>query len=786
MQSPNEFLNVTLGGDRVIVPWDRLRAYYQMLAETSDRVRCVDMGKTTLGRPFLQVIISSPENLKNLETYRQISMQTADPRGLTDQEMEKLCQDGRAVCVQSMSMHADEIGGAQMAPLLAYDLAAGNSPEILEILSNVIFIMIPCANPDGLDIIVDWYQKTLGTAHEGCLYPKLWHHYGGSWNVYDAIAENLIESRYLNQTLLREWTPQAYQDHHHQPRYTGRFFIVPYQNPVRPYCSPLIWRELAFYGANMAYRLEEAGVKGVSCDETYPGRAHFGFHCMVNSHNIAGMLSESASARLATPLYVHPEQLEDVPESTKCPNPWKGGEWHLADIVRQQYVAAMGLLSTMAKHRPMILRNMMQKALRQTKAGADNPVGAWIIPPAQNDRSSAEKLVSILQRQRIDLYSALEPIQTAKGQFPAGSVVVPLGQPKYGVIMTLLARSFYPRDQFTTLPDGSIHVYDVATDNIAEYMGVEVVGAGCGITGKLGAFSGFPRVSDAEHTMNAAENESFWKANGCLAAGQPVYRCKDGHFYTGVPPEDAVRIVAAKLGVYQLRVGAEGRIPNFDEGLTRLLLEQYGFPFSTVEPGDIRKGALDGLDVLLFPSNDTATLRGTNVPPEFCLPEYRDFLTPEDEERLRAFVSRGGRVLALNKAVPYAIEIFRLNIRDRAAGLSAAQYSTRGSTLRAEIASTPYTIGMPRRALVFHVDAPAMEVTEQVRPKEYTVNARFADSHVLESGLLIGENLLAGRPCMITVRQGSGEVVLYGFSPQFRAQTDGTYKLLFNTLYKSL
>ncbi|NMA08777.1 MAG: peptidase M14 family protein [Clostridiales bacterium] len=783
MQSPTAFFGFTPGSDRKIIHWDRLSAYYRTLAAESDRIKLVEIGKTTLGKPFLELIISSPDNLSNLDFYRRISMLTADPRGLDERTVEKLCEDGRAVCVQSMSLHADEIGGAQMAPLLAYELASSNAPEILSILKNVIFIMIPSFNPDGLEMVADWYDQTLGTRYEGSPYPKLWHPYGGHSNNRDAIAENLVESRYVNQILLREWMPQAYQDHHHQGSYNARMFIVPYKDPVRPNCSPLVWRELAFYGASMARQLEEDGVRGVVSSEIYPCRGHFGFHYMTNAHNIAGMLTESASARLATPLYVHPEQLPDTLESTNCPNPWRGGEWKLSDIVRQQYIAAISLLSAMAKNRKSVLRCMTKKAFGQTRAGADNLIHAYLIPPEQPDPSAAEKLVHILERQGIELYAATEPVQTAHGLYPAGTVIVPLAQPKYAVILTLLAENAYPQNRFTIQPDGSVTAYDVMSDNIAAYMGVEVVEAGRKVGGKVTKFSGFPHAAGAKYIISGVENESYKRVNAQLKAGRSIYRAPNGDFYAGTHPEDAYEIVLRQIGVYQTRVWG-----NTDEGYTRLLLEQYGFPYRTVEPGDLLtaldRSKKDALDVLILPSNTISALRGTNTDPELLPEEYRQWLGEAEEDALRTFVREGGVLLALDKSVLYAISLFGLNIRDRAKDKTAAQYNTHGSMLRVRCAETPLTMGMPAHAAVFHWNAPVLEINEHIRPENYRTDVRFERERVLESGLLVGEELLAGRPCVITVKEGKGEIVLYACAPQFRAQTDGTYKLLFNALYR--
>jgi len=643
LQSPKEFFGFQPGSDKNMIHWSDLVRYYQMLARESDRVQCIEMGPTTLGNPFLEVIITSPATMERLETYRKLSMLLSDPRGVDQETISQACTDGKAVCVQMMSAHASEIGGTQMSPLLAFDLAAGDSAEILDILDNVIFILIPCFNPDGEIMIAEWYAKYRNTEHDAVDFPRLWHTYAGYGNYADVISENFRESQYLNQILFREWMPQVYVDHHQMPRNWARFFVPPYKNPTRPHCSPILWREIAFYGAHMAYQLEEAGVRGVISNAYFPTWAASGYFTMANCHNIAGILTESSSARFASPYYVHPESLADEPPGMFYPNPWPGGEWHLADIVRQQYIAARSLLSTMAANRERILRNMANKALRQTESGAQDPTQAFLIPPEQHDTGCAEKMIGILQKQGIELYTAAEPVKTSRGVYPAGTVVVPLAQPKYALIMALLSRVEYPRNRYTLLPNGAVEVYEIISENIAEYMGVRVAEAGKGLTCALTEYRGLARPQKPANMYPGTENESFRQANALLSAGKPVYRAPNGDFYTASPPTDAPRIAFARAGIYQTTCGV-GRLGggNPDEGQTRLLFEQYGFPYETVGPADVASGKLDQLDVLIFPDNLKGDLNGENESIKELLPEDCVWLGAAEEVRIRAFVRDGG------------------------------------------------------------------------------------------------------------------------------------------------
>ncbi|MDH5744138.1 MAG: M14 family zinc carboxypeptidase, partial [Candidatus Aminicenantes bacterium] len=344
--SPEEFFGFQLGSDRRIARWDKIVDYFKLLQEESSKIKVIDMGPSTMGNPFLVIIISSLENLANLDHLQEVNAKISDPRGIAEAEIKELVKEGKAVICQSMSLHATEIGGTQMAPELTYDLLSREDEETQRILDNVLFFLIPSFNPDGQIMVTDWYNKTLGTEYEGASLPWLYHKYVGHDNNRDGDFLNMIESVYAAKIMYRDWIPQAYIDHHHMGSYGARFYIPPYCEPIRPYADPLIWREHSWYGAHIAYKLEENGKAGILNAAQYPGWGHFGWHWITPFHNIAGMLTESASAQLATPIYIHPEQLRgdsrQFPEyeaQTTFPNPWPGGWWRLRDIVEQKKIS---------------------------------------------------------------------------------------------------------------------------------------------------------------------------------------------------------------------------------------------------------------------------------------------------------------------------------------------------------------------------------------------------------------------------------------------------------------
>jgi hypothetical protein len=195
--SPEKFFGFQLGADRKMARWDKIVNYFAVLEkEGGGNIKVIDMGPSTMGHPFLLVIISSANNLARIERLRELNAAISDPRGRSEAEIRKLIAEGKTVMCQTMSLHATEIGGSQMAPELAYDLLSRND-DTRRILDNVIFLMVPSFNPDGQIMVADWYAKTLGTEYEGANLPWLYHKYVGHDNNRDAFQTNMVESQYL-------------------------------------------------------------------------------------------------------------------------------------------------------------------------------------------------------------------------------------------------------------------------------------------------------------------------------------------------------------------------------------------------------------------------------------------------------------------------------------------------------------------------------------------------------------------------------------------------------------
>ncbi len=655
IETPEHFFGFQMGADDKMAHWDDMVRYYYVLGAASDRMKVVNMGKTSEGRPFLALFISSPANLARLDNYRRINATISDPRGVSVDSLETLTRRGKAVILQSMSMHSTEIGGSQMAVELVYDLLSRNDDETKRILDNVISIIIPSFNPDGEVMVTEWYRKTLGTAAEGTSPPSLYQKYAGHDNNRDAFQQNLPDSRYMAKLLFREWIPQAYVDHHHMGSNGARIFLPPYAEPVRPYADPIVWRELSWYGAEMATKEEEYSLSGAVNDAVYSGWGHMGFHWITPFHNIAGMLTESASARLASPLTLTKEQLQGntrnlitYKEQTNFPDPWPAGVWHLRDIVDRQKVSAWATLDLAARNKETVLRNMYLKGLHQTQRGADGTPKAYVVSLGadQHDPLTARKMIQNLLNQGVEVMQSTTGFTQDGTPYAAGTYVVSMAQPKMGVVRWMLGRTFYPDNEYTRDNDGNpIRPYDMATDVMAEFMGVRVDPVDTKVTAPLAKVAsaapppGKVAVASNGYSFSGRLNDSWRAANLFFAKGIGVRRLDKattslhvGDYIVTSAPADLVKSIATTTGVdfnalgpdasaasgashavAPLRVAMYQRYNggNADEGWTRLMFEQFDQPYHSIFDPELKAGNLTTkYDVIILPADNAATLVG--------------------------------------------------------------------------------------------------------------------------------------------------------------------------------
>ncbi len=823
--SPEKFFGFQLGADKKMARWDKIVEYYAVMEKQSGgRMKVINMGPTSEGNPFLMVIITAPANFAKLDRLREVNLRLSDPRGLTEAAAHALVDEGKAVIVQSMSMHATEIGGTQMAPELAYDLLARKDEETKRILDNVIFIEVPCFNPDGEIMVTDWYNKQLGTQYEGTNPPWLYQKYAGHDNNRDAFQTNIPDSQYMAKLLFTDWRPEAYVDHHGMGPNGARIFLPPYAEPVRPGADPILWRELSWYGAHMAYKEEEANLSGAINNAIYSGWGHFGFHWITPFHNIAGMLTESAAARLATPQFLHADELRgntrNLPTyeaETIFPNPWPGGWWHLRDIVDRQKVSAWATLDLAARNRETVLWNAYLKGKRQTERGAAGKPAAYVVSALQHDPLTSIKMIDKLLLQGIEIQRVSKAFTISSGMtYPAGSFVIPMAQPKMGLIRYLLGRTFYPDNEWTRNRDGTpMRPYDMATDTMFEYMGVRVdpvdelgevatekVTTAIEPQGKLTRSANGYQIDGRQNDSFRAMNLLFDKGVGVRRVDKASGALRPGDFLVANGQEATLEAVAKQTGVdfkplqsavtsgahemKRQRVAMYQRYGggNIDEGWTRLILEQFNFPYKSIFDPEIKAGNLiDKYDVLVIPSDSTQTItgeappggaaagrggrggggeagggegrggggRGGNMPPE-----YRTGLAAEGVKAIREFVEKGGTLVTLNGATAFPVDRLGIGVRNVLTGKTTKEFWCPGSTLKVSFDNTnPLAYGMPSKGLALYLDSPAFEITAP-SAENYQIVVRYEDRDLLESGWLVGEENLTRRAAVVSALLGQG------------------------------
>ena len=768
--------------------------------------------------------------MANLDRLREVNVKIQNPR-TPEAEVKELIGEGVAVVSQSFGLHATEVAAAQTAPELAYDFLSRDDAETMRILDNTILLMFPCFNPDGQVMVTDWYYQNKDTEYEGVGIPWLYHKYVGHDNNRDADFLNMVEAVYTAKVMYVDWKPEAYVDHHQMGSYGARFYVPPYSEPIRPYADPLMWREISWYGAHIAYKLEENGKAGVLNAGQYPGWGHFGWHWITPFHNMAGMLTESASASLATPLYLHPDQLRGgargLPEydaQSNMPNPWPGGWWRLRDIVEQQKIAAWAIQDLAARNKETVLWNAYLKAKRQTERGASGSPKAYVIPTTQHDPLTATKLINTLLMSDIEIQKADQAFSVDGTSFDKGSYVVSLAQPKMGLVRNLLGQTFYPDNDWTRDRDGTpLRPYDTATHTMAEFMGVRVHAVDEAVDDfqRLSSavpVSGSVASGSSQFVLNGKLNASYKAVNLLLDRGASVRRVdtasaglEPGDFIvsggsglaevaeaTGVDFRALARVPSSSSsGIHDLermRVGMYQRYRggNMDEGWTRFLLEQFDFPYESIKDKEIQAGGLHAsYDVIILPHDTTAMITGEEEPPRpgrpptVYPPEYMSGIGEDGTAALKDFVEQGGTLIALGDATNFAIDKFELKVKNVVADIDRKEFYCPGSTLKVNIDNShPLAYGMPAKGLALFWANSAFEITPSRSNDRYETIVRYIDRDILQSGGLIGEKHLANKAAMVSAKLGDGSVVLVGFRTQHRAQTHGTFKLLFNALLR--
>jgi len=875
--APESSFGFKPGADMRLATYDQTIAYFKKLAEASPAIRLLEAGRTTQGRVAYYALISEPKNLAEIDRIRETSRRLAHPSGLTDDEARALAREGKAVVHIDGGCHATEVAGAQMTPQLAYDLLTRmEDPEIREILENVVVMLWPTMNPDGQQMVGEWFQKNLDTPYESSGLPRLYQEYVGHDNNRDGYMINMIESR-LMEHVWRQWEPNIIYVHHQTAPFPARIWLPPFSEPVGLEAPFLAAREVNMIGMAIAKGLEERGQTGAThmgtaFDAWYPGYVDYA----PIFKNIPAFWTETAGNMAAPREYSIKDlapAMRDLRPQSLYSSPWSPGWWRLADAVAYNETASLAVLEYAAKYKTSLLYNRYQSGRDQIARGTKSAPYAYVFPRDQRDPVAAVELLRRIAFGGVRVSQLTAPAVLEGVTYPAGTWVVPADQEfaamarevldvqkypdlrqypggppqrpydaagwtlplqmglKWAAIsaplgdevrtkMKLLGPAFDPKSAL--VPYNMSSVSDPAPFDSVPGIGFDADLAAAAVSPPDGAVIGAGRAL----AVDPGQNNAFRALNRAWKQGASV------QFAAAVPGQGArylirglsrpaetemVRALALKaersnasgtplrkprLGLFQPWSG------SMDEGWTRWLLEQYGFGFVSLHPEDFHFALRDKVDVIILADDARLPLasvaggqavRGAGAPaggppagagaPQVggraggasraVRPEYAYALTAEDLQGFETFIRGGGTLVCFNSACRFAIQQFKLPVRNAVEGIRADEFFLRGSIVEVNVdAAQRVMAGMPEKAAVFVDGSPVFDRLEGFKGR---VLASYAETgSPLLSGYLIGEKQLNGKAAALDVELDRGHVVLLGFRPQWRAQSFGTFRIVFN------
>jgi hypothetical protein len=840
---PDKFLGHRVGEDRKLADYTQIKAYFEKLDQESNRLKLFTIGESVLKRPIVMAAISTPENLAKLDRWKEITHKLRDPRVTSVDEARKLAREGKAIVLITCSLHATEIAASQMSMELAYDLVTGKTFfDAAKILDDVIVLLVPSHNPDGNQMVVDWYEKYVGTQYEGGNMPWLYHHYAGHDNNRDWYMSNLPETRAVTKVLYHDWLPQIHVDEHQQGSNGARLFVPPFMDPPLPNIQPSVWRGVNLVGTGMSYDLQKHGLSGVVNGRSYT--AWWIGACDDTSwlHNVIGILSEAASVRVASPITIEPNEIQTGYHEKRMDfvDPWPGGWWRLRDLVDYELVLSKSMIKTAGLHKEDLLFNFYQMSKNSVEKVDKGQPYAFVVPAVQRDYPTMLKMLEVLKMGGVEIHQAKADFIAGGRFYNAGSFVVKTAQPYKTFAWALLEKQKYP--DMRQYPGGPpVPPYDNAAWTLPLQMGVLCDEVEEAFEAKLERIDAVPtpkvpaQGKNDYFVLDARVNASYAMAVALLKDGAEVWRTNKktvlkGHdlqagcfvVKNSAAVKKALPALVEKLDLAVLDVddvsGLEKtpvKFPriglfqswrgNMDEGWTRYVFDDMAIPFKSLHNADI-KGTKDAkpdlradFDVIVFADENANTIKGTRpgtapgggaespMARQFrqspVPPEYEGGIGQEGVDALKAFVEKGGRLVALNGASEFAITEFGAPARNSLSGVDRAKFFCPTSLLRILVDNeTPIGYGMPQEAAAMFVNSLALDTFSPSYDWDRKVVAAYPEDEILMSGWLLGEEYLARKAAVVDTKWKDGRIILIGIRCQSRAQSHGTYKFLLNAL----
>lgn len=842
--SPEEFFGFKPGTNRELISYEKLIEYLDTLDVNSERVKMIEIGKSPFDKPMFICFISSPENIERLDELKQLNKRLALDPEIPDEERKTLTDQGKVFVLATLSMHSREVGPSQAAPLIAYDLATTQDEDKISWLENTVYMMVPCHNPDGMDMIVENYYKYKGTKYEGSDMPGVYHKYIGHDNNRDFVTLSQTDTRAIAAIYNKDWFPQVAVQKHQMGSSGVRYVVPPSHDPIAENVDASLWNWIGIFGSNMILDMTKDSLPGIAqryvFDDFWPGSTGT---CVWT--NVIGMLTEAANAQAATPVFIEPNEMSVVgkglsehKKSVNMPMPWEGGWWGLDDIVKYEISSTLSMLKTASCHREEILKFRNDLCRSEVYKGKTEPPYYFIMPMNQNDQGELAGIVNLLREHGISVYKLKNDLVLENVNYHKGDIVIPLAQPFRPLLKEILEAQEYPLRHYT--PGGeAIKPYGNTSWSLPLHRGVtssEISIRSEKLENLLIPVETKYQIKfefEANQTVflfTSRNNESYKAAFIAMSLGMEVKRLiRDVTFENELLPAGSFIIVTNsykdslfnQLNISPLPFGqnlntdveeiqmprialVESWFQDLDAGWTRFLFDEYGIPYTVLRPQDFEKANLkDKFDMVVFPSEGADVIkdgkfkRGENFYLSNYPPEYTKGLGIKGMDNLMNFLDNGGIIISWGESAPIFDNVlqikegngddikeeFRLPFRNVGDELAKQGLYCPGSLIRVTLAKDhPITWGMPEEAGILFQGNPVFTTSVPVFDMDRRVIAHFPEKDLLMSGYIEKEETLANKSALIWLKKGKGQLVLMAFSPQYRASTQGTFKLLFNSL----
>lgn len=871
---PEKYLGFRPGTDRCLIDYEELISYLQKLDESSPRLHMVEIGRSPQGRPMYLLFISSEENISQLEKLRQINRRLALDPELSESERASLIDQGKVFLLATLSMHSDEVGPSQALPILAYEFITTEEGPIKKWLSDVVLMIVPNSNPDGMDMQVHHYRKYKGTKYEGCSLPGVYHKYVGHDNNRDYVNLTQSDTKAIARIYSLDWFPQVMVDKHQMYTNGPRYFVPPVHDPIAENIDPNLWNWTKVFGAAMITDMTEAGLAGVChsyiFDDYWPGSTETSLW-----KGVISMLTEMASCKDATPVYVEPNELQvegkglsEYKISINMPLPWPGGWWRLSDMVQYEIVSFKSLLKTASLYRREILTFRHELCRKEVERGRREPPFYYALPLKQHDQSELVSLVNLLLEHGVRVYGLQQAIRVGENLLEAGDIIIPLSQPFRSFIKEVMEKQKYPERHYT--PGGElIKPYDITSWSLPLHRGLQCLEINIRSEDLekrwreiREEFSLKGEIASPFYAalLTANNNESFRAAFEALTQGLKVARLEEkvvisreelpkGSFFflydaklipilkkLSVSPFFILEKADFKMQSLRLpRIAlVETYFHDMDAGWTRYIFDTYCIPFTVVRPGDFEKiDFVKNFDIVVFPDMEKSVLmegkyqyKGEMILPDYP-PEFTKGIGSKGMEKLMTFLDSGGLIISwgastslfmgkLEMPRPKAIagireekgekrqeygkeserkddrekekeekekEEFQLPVKDEAEALQKTGLYCPASLCRIVLTPDhPLTWGLPSEIGVLFTGRPVFQTSLPIFDMDRRVIGRFPEGQILLSGYAEKIEKLSNKVSLVWLKKGKGQIILFAFSPVFRASTQAAYKLLFNAL----